>query len=63
MVTAVSGVAPATQSINHIPDIIGKVAVEEDVMGHHVHGEVFGMYRSFYEQLATLKTNNVDAAA
>ncbi|WP_158915144.1 hypothetical protein [Caulobacter sp. S45] len=62
-VTAVSGVAPATQSINHIPDLIGKVATEQDVMGRHVHGEVFGMYRSFYEQLGNLKSNNLSAGS
>ncbi len=60
-VTAVSGVAPATQSLNHVPDVIGKLAAEEDVFGHHVHAEVFGMFRQFYEQLGDLKTNTVDA--
>ena len=62
-VTAVSGVAPATQSVNHVPDLIGKVAAEEDVYGHHIHAEVYGMARSFYEQLGTLKTNSLTTAA
>ena len=62
-VTAVSGVAPATQSINHVPDVIGKLAAEEDVYGHHLHAEVFGMYRSFYEQTGNLKSNNIDAGS
>ncbi len=63
VVTAVSGVAPATQSLNHIPDVIGKLAAEEDVYGHHMHAEVFGMYRSFYEQFGDLKSNNIDAGS
>ncbi|MGC1305503.1 MAG: hypothetical protein WA840_24295 [Caulobacteraceae bacterium] len=63
VVTGVSGVAPATQSINHVPDIIGKVATEQDFMGHHVHGEVFGLYRSFYEQLGDFKSNNLSAGS
>jgi len=62
-VTAVSGVATATQSVNHVPDFILKAAVEEDIYGHHVHAEVFGMARSFYEQLANLKTNNITTGA
>ncbi len=63
VVTAVSGVAPATQSINHVPDVIGKLAAEEDVFGHHLHAEVFGMYRQFYEQRGNLKTNSIDAGS
>ena len=62
-VTAVSGVAPATQSLNHVPDFIAKAAVEEDVAGHHIHAEVFGMARSFYEQLASFKTNDITTGA
>ena len=62
-VTAVSGVAPATQSLNHVPDVVGKLAAEEDVFGHHLHAEVFGLYRNFYEQLGTLKTNSLDAGS
>ena len=63
VVTAVSGVAPATQSINHVPDVVGKLAAEEDVFGHHVHGEVFGLYRSFYEQLGDFKSNTLNAGS
>ena len=62
-VTAVSGVAPATQSVNHVPDFIAKAAAEEDVYGHHVHAEVFGIARSFYEQLGDLKTNDITTGA
>ena len=63
VVTAVSGVAPATQSLNHIPDVVGKLAAEEDIYGHHLHAEVFGLYRSFYEQFGTLKTNELNTAS
>lgn len=54
-----SGTA-TTQSINHIPDLIAKAATEQDFMGHHVHAEVFGIYRSFYEQYADFKSNNLN---
>jgi hypothetical protein len=57
-----TGVA-ATQSLNHIPDIVAKAAVEEDVAGRHVHGEVFGLARSFYAQLADFKTDNITTGA
>ena len=62
-VTAVSGVAPATQSLNHVPDVVGKLAAEEDVFGHHLHAEVFGLYRQFYEQRGNLKSNSLDAGS
>ena len=62
-VTAVSGVAPATQSLNHVPDFIAKAAAEEDVYGHNVHTEVFGIARDFYEQLGDLKTNDITTGA
>ena len=60
---ATGGVAPATQSLNHVPDVIGKLAAEEDVFGHHLHAEVFGMYRQFYEQRGNLKSNSLDAGS
>jgi hypothetical protein len=62
----VSGVAPATQSINKVPDVIGKLAAEEDVFGHHIHAEVFGMFRQYYEQFGAanlpsyLKSNTLN---
>ena len=62
-ITAVSGVAPATQSLNHVPDFIAKAAAEQDVYGHHVHAEVFGIARDFYEQLGDLKTNDITTGA
>ena len=51
--------AAATQSVNHIPDVVAKVAIEHDVSGHHVHAEVYTLARSFYDQLPTLKTDNL----
>jgi hypothetical protein len=53
-----TGVA-ATQSLNHIPDFVAKVAVEEDIGGHHLHAEVLGLARDFYERLATFSNKDV----
>ncbi|MGC1303123.1 MAG: hypothetical protein WA840_12175 [Caulobacteraceae bacterium] len=63
VVTGVGGVAPATQSLNQIPDFIGKIATEQDLYGHHIHAEVFGLARSFYEQLGNLKSNSITTGA
>jgi hypothetical protein len=43
-----------TLSINHAPDIIGKIAVEPDALDKLVHLEVFGLYRDFYDNYGTL---------
>jgi hypothetical protein len=40
-----------TLSLNHIPDVVAKVAYEPTVVGRTVHLEAFGLYRSFYERL------------
>ena len=42
-------------SLNHAPDIIGKVAYETDLTGkgNGLHLEGFGMYRDFYDRLST----------
>jgi hypothetical protein len=52
-----TGVA-ATQSLNHVPDFVAKVAVEEDLGGHHVHGEVLGLARDFYVQDAAFSAKD-----
>ncbi len=39
-----------TLSINHIPDIIGKIAVEPAFFDGNVHLEAFGIYRDFYDR-------------
>ncbi|HZZ67160.1 MAG TPA: hypothetical protein VFE18_03210 [Phenylobacterium sp.] len=50
---ATNALAPSTQSLNHVPDFIAKVAVEEDLAGHHLHAELLGLARDFYVQDAT----------
>ncbi len=35
-------------SLNHVPDIIGKVAYDPTINGHDVHIEGFGIARDFY---------------
>ena len=63
--TAVSGLtvtsagAPTSQfdtanslSINHVPDVIGKLAFEPDILGSRpVHAEVYGLYRSYTDRV------------
>jgi len=38
-------------SLNSVPDVIGKFAVDEVPDGHKVHGEIFAMVRNFYERV------------
>ncbi len=40
-----------TLSLNHIPDVVAKVAYEPTIADRHLHLEVFGLYRSFYSRL------------
>jgi hypothetical protein len=42
-----------TLSLNRVPDVIGKVALQEDVDGHALHVEAFGIYRDFYARVDT----------
>jgi hypothetical protein len=42
-----------TLSLNHVPDIIGKVAIEPTVFDRMVHIEAFGLYRDFYDRYGT----------
>jgi hypothetical protein len=42
-----------TLSLNHVPDIIGKVAIEPSVFDRMVHIEAFGLYRDFYDRYGT----------
>ena len=37
-------------SLNHVPDIVGKVAYDPTVNGHDVHVEGFGIGRDFYSR-------------
>ncbi len=50
-----------TLSLNHIPDLIGKIAVEPAVFDGNVHLEAFGIYRDFYDRYGTL-TNLSDVS-
>ena len=52
-VTAVSGVATATQSLNHVPDVIAKAAYELPLYGRDIHLEVFGIGRDFTDRIGT----------
>ncbi len=51
--------AANTLSLNHVPDVVAKVAYEAPVAGRDVHLEAFGLYRSFYERL-NYANHNVD---
>ncbi len=61
-VTAVSGVAPATQSVNHVPDVIGKAGGRGGrVRPPRARGGVRHRPAPFYEQRGNLKSNSLDA--
>ncbi len=47
----------ATLSLNQVPDVIGKVAYEDTIMGHTVHVEGFGIYRTFSTHVDGTQTN------
>jgi hypothetical protein len=38
-------------SFNRLPDFVAKAAVDEDLDGHKLHAEVFGLYRDFYARV------------
>jgi hypothetical protein len=40
-------------SLNHVPDVIGKIAVEPGFLNKNVHLEAFGIYRDFYDRTGT----------
>jgi hypothetical protein len=50
---------PATQSVNHIPDFIVKVAGEHDIGGRHLHAELFGLARAFYERYTGVTNKDI----
>jgi hypothetical protein len=41
-----------TLSINHIPDVVAKLAYEPMFMDRQLHLEVFGLFRAYYERTA-----------
>jgi len=49
--TAAAEFNPGIQlSLNHVPDVLGKIAWEPDYFGGNVHLEAFGIYREFYDR-------------
>jgi hypothetical protein len=51
-------------SVNHLPDIIGKVAWEPMIDGAQpLHVEAFGIYRDFYDRVNTATVNGAGAPA
>jgi hypothetical protein len=60
--------APGTQSLpsttlfslNHVPDVIGKLAYENIFANHKVHFEVFGIHRNFYDRVQYFLNRNVN---
>jgi len=43
-----------TFSLNHVPDVIGKIAFEPNIGGARpVHLELFGLYRDYYDRINT----------
>jgi len=47
-----------TLSINHIPDVVAKVAYEPTFADRILHVEAYGLYRSFYERLNGANDNS-----
>ena len=41
-----------TYSLNHVPDVVGKVAYEARLADRDVHLEAFGLYRNLYDRVA-----------
>ena len=52
-----------TLSLNHVPDIVGKLVWEPSFFGHNVHLEAVGIYRDFYNRFGssidTVENHNV----
>jgi hypothetical protein len=47
-----------TLSLNHVPDVIGKLAYEPDLWGSRpLHVEAFGIYRQFYDRVNVTAAN------
>ncbi len=51
-------------SLNHIPDVIAKLAVEPKIEGHKFHIEGFGILRHFYDRVRETNANtNYDTSS
>lgn len=48
-----------TLSLNHIPDVVGKIAYEGKLGDHGLHMEAYGLYRNFTTHLNGIGNNNV----
>jgi hypothetical protein len=47
-----------TLTLNHVPDVIAKLAFEPDLFGSRpLHAEVYGIYRSFYDRVNVTGAN------
>jgi hypothetical protein len=53
-----------TLSLNHVPDLIGKIAWEPAFFARNVHLEIVGMYRDFYNRFGATQSTveNHDAS-
>lgn len=52
-----------TMSLNHVPDVIAKIAWEPDIGGSRpLHIEAFGIYRDFYDQITFAPGNALGLA-
>ncbi len=47
----------STTSLNHLPDVVVKVAYELNVLGRDIHTEVFGLGRGFTDRIGTVNSN------
>ena len=47
-----NGTAVSNFSLNHVPDVVGKVAYEAKLADRDVHLEAFGLYRDLYDRVA-----------
>ncbi|WP_157098896.1 hypothetical protein [Novosphingobium rosa] len=45
-------------SLNHMPDFVGKAAYEDNIAGHQLHIEGFGLVRTYTAHLANVGTEN-----
>jgi hypothetical protein len=52
-----------TYSLNHVPDVVGKIVFEPDIGGAHpVHLELFGIYRDYFDRINISSANTLGYA-
>ena len=49
-------------SLNHVPDVIGKIAYEAKLGERDIHLETFGIYRDFYDRVGSTPVGGVATA-